>query len=752
MNEEFAINLKLVLDDSSVSHVQNVVNNIQSECENLTTKAGKSGVIQMFDLEEPTAYSARLQLLKFQIEDIMETINAIQEAPAAWGDNYQITLLKLQAELEKLIEQYNRLVEKERESGEEAEETAVKTSNIGRNLKNLLLGIVGIRSAYSAIHRAMSTYLSQNTELQQKITACWYALGSLLAPILEYIVNLFVKIVGFVDKLLKALGFAGINMSKFGKNTAKANKEVQKQLAGFDEINNLTKEQAGGSDDGGVNPFDTDLFGDKWQAFFDFIKLNAEMLKIIGIGAMFGIGVAMLFTGHPAIGLGMIVASGVLGYKYFSENWDYIVEKVGGVKNIILGLIAGFEIGMGLILLGSPKTIPLGIGLLAAGLGTAAAVLNWEEVPEKVRQIMGELMTIIGVSMAAIGLILFLTTKNPKWLLMALGGGAMAYGGAQIDTSWFKEWTDGFFKKTKETTDKIKKNWSEAWKNIGKRAQDRLKEMREYLSETSLAAAANWQELAKKAGERYEEIKATIKDKIKTAFSDAKTNASEAFQNIVTSFSGIGTKFSEIKKSISDNLTGAFSKIKKDAETAYSNMVNAFNNAGSKFESIAKTIKSKLESAFSTLKTTAQTAWNNAASVFDNNSSMASKIINFFKNINATISPQVKLPDITGYVNGGQIQWQVTGGQVLVMYDKGTNYVPNDQLALLHKGEAVIPAGYNQQGSPFVGNDETNDLLREFMNLVNNKDFKAVISQREVGQASVDYIHQQSRIMGGSIV
>ena len=28
-------------------------------------------------------------------------------------------------------------------------------------------------------------------------------------------------------------------------------------------------------------------------------------------------------------------------------------------------------------------------------------------------------------------------------------------------------------------------------------------------------------------------------------------------------------------------------------------------------------------------------------------------------------------------------------------YDVGTNYVPNDQLAMVHKGEAIIPAKYN---------------------------------------------------------
>jgi hypothetical protein len=38
-------------------------------------------------------------------------------------------------------------------------------------------------------------------------------------------------------------------------------------------------------------------------------------------------------------------------------------------------------------------------------------------------------------------------------------------------------------------------------------------------------------------------------------------------------------------------------------------------------------------------------------------------------------------------------------------YENGTNYVPSDQLAVLHKGEAVVPASQNQ-GAPYQGGGE----------------------------------------------
>ncbi len=54
--------------------------------------------------------------------------------------------------------------------------------------------------------------------------------------------------------------------------------------------------------------------------------------------------------------------------------------------------------------------------------------------------------------------------------------------------------------------------------------------------------------------------------------------------------------------------------------------------------------------------------------------------------------------------------------------DTGTNFVPNDQLAYIHKGEAVVPKKFNSDIYFNRGNDETNDLLRELIETIENKD------------------------------
>ena len=80
----------------------------------------------------------------------------------------------------------------------------------------------------------------------------------------------------------------------------------------------------------------------------------------------------------------------------------------------------------------------------------------------------------------------------------------------------------------------------------------------------------------------------------------------------------------------------------------------------------------------------------------------------------------------------------------------GTNYVPEDTLAMLHQGEAVVPKKFNSE--EFFGGDseETNELLRELISVVRKKNFS--ITKKEVGEASVDYIRSQTRLKGASVI
>lgn len=83
----------------------------------------------------------------------------------------------------------------------------------------------------------------------------------------------------------------------------------------------------------------------------------------------------------------------------------------------------------------------------------------------------------------------------------------------------------------------------------------------------------------------------------------------------------------------------------------------------------------------------------------------------------------------------------------LARLDVGTNYVPQDQLAYIHKGEAVIPKKYNNNG--FVnGTEVTNQLLEAIVEAVRDIDVRPQIQVTEVGKANDRYAVRMSRQLG----
>src|SRR5690606_3186546 len=78
----------------------------------------------------------------------------------------------------------------------------------------------------------------------------------------------------------------------------------------------------------------------------------------------------------------------------------------------------------------------------------------------------------------------------------------------------------------------------------------------------------------------------------------------------------------------------------------------------------------------------------------------------------------------------------------------GTNYVAQDGLAYLHKGEAVIPKKFNPAagGESGVGNREVVAALQKVERAVRDlRHIQAVISGESVGRAATGYINSEYR-------
>jgi hypothetical protein len=82
----------------------------------------------------------------------------------------------------------------------------------------------------------------------------------------------------------------------------------------------------------------------------------------------------------------------------------------------------------------------------------------------------------------------------------------------------------------------------------------------------------------------------------------------------------------------------------------------------------------------------------------------------------------------------------------------GTNYVPEDQVAMIHKGEAVIPKKFNSREYFGGGNEETNSKLDDILTAIGNIEINPYTTIRDVGKASLSYINAKSRQLGESVV
>ena len=674
MNEEFAIKLKTILDESSFSKAKQQLAEFSKTAQETASKSfspatNTTAQIDAESYEVATNHAKELEQTLSRIGDLQ----GLLDSPFGMGMSKE-EILAVEVEIEKLWNKVAKLTQTT-----DTEEVQKGASNIVEDLKQASkqavrfgLALIGVQGVYTSIRKAMTTWLAQNDELQNKLNACWYALGSLFAPVLEWLVNIFVKLVSVVDALAKALGFAGINMDKYGKK----GKNAQKQLAGFDEINNISKRS------GAENPFGdfgTEL-ANKFPNLANMVKANAEILKLIGIGASFGIGVALLFTGHVASGLGLILASGMLAIPYLKENWDYIVEKVGGVKNAIAGLLSGFSMGLGVVLLFSGHPA-LGLGLLLAGLTVSAVLIDWNVLPDTIREKLGIIGALVGGSLLAIGLIV--TLFNPALgLAMMLGGGLLSY------ISYTKVGKEGAL--AEYTTSELDKTTSAVSQGMG----NVTSEMLAGLDQMKFDNQSTWAMIDLMTGNGTDLMGSLIKaglDSVKEWFrntwNNIKTTASEFWNNL--------------KQGIA----------------------NFFTNAGN-------TISNKVRSIL--------------------NSYIISPINRVINWINSCLNSSYGGLNILGKQVIAPFSVSLGNLRSIPQLEVGTNFVPNDMLAMLHQGEAVVPKAFNED--QYSNSEETNELLRQLIEVVDSKEFRTYISQNEIGKTAVNYINQQSRIMGGSIL
>lgn len=126
------------------------------------------------------------------------------------------------------------------------------TSSVLRLGPALLMarGMMGI------LRRAVSAYIAENEKLSSTLSACWSGIGNLLGPIISRVISLVATAVAYITKFLSLLGFVGASTKKAisgaGGAAEKETEKLHRQLASFDELNILQREEDTSGGGGGA--------------------------------------------------------------------------------------------------------------------------------------------------------------------------------------------------------------------------------------------------------------------------------------------------------------------------------------------------------------------------------------------------------------------------------------------------------------------------------------------------------------------
>ena len=201
------------------------------------------------------------------------------------------------------------------------------------------------------------------------------------------------------------------------------------------------------------------------------IKENLDTIAMLIGGAYAAIGLILLLTGQGPVGLGLLVA----GLTSFAIGYGIdrgIIDSIKGSLTEIMSWVGTMLIPIGLML-AMTGHIPLGIGLIiggAAALGTEAAI-DKGLLTGDIKSMVTEITAILGTASMAIGAILLMSPASFALGLGLLFGGAVALGTAiAFNPSYFADKLKEMWAKLKTVASNFKNaivNWlNSVWNKI----------------------------------------------------------------------------------------------------------------------------------------------------------------------------------------------------------------------------------------------------------------------------------------------
>lgn len=175
-----------------------------------------------------------------------------------------------------------------------------------------------------------------------------------------------------------------------------------------------------------------------WDVATKKVAETNDAIVALMSSALLVLGVVLTFTGaNIPLGLGMIAVGAVGLGKVITENWDTISQALKGPFGAVVALVSTALLAVGAALAFSGANIGLGIGLMAVGavgLGTTIAV-NWDSITQVLVPVLDEIAMILGAALLVIGAIIAFSGGG-----LPLGIGLMIAGVAGLSAGIAVNW------------------------------------------------------------------------------------------------------------------------------------------------------------------------------------------------------------------------------------------------------------------------------------------------------------------------
>ena len=381
--------------------------------------------------------------------------------------------------------------------------------------------------------------------------------------------------------------------------------------------------------------------------------------------------------------------------NWAKENWPLVVGLLAGTALALSPLTDEF-------------TIWQNIGVVALCVGIGEGIKGFSDLIDGIKtknlDLVSDGLKEIAIAVGIVAIAIKLLTGSFDLLL---AGAIIVVTG--IVTFVVKHW------------DEIKYAVNECWKSIKENFNAMIDRLKEGVTAVKEWFAEKWDNIKYAVSECWTSIKNNW-EALKQKLSDGVNNLKNWF---IEKWTNIKSKWDEIKNGMIDGWETFKQKIKNGVDA----IVGFWDGIKQGAKDMANNVIASIEGMIN---------------------KAVSGINSLIRGINKI---HFSVPDWVPLIGGKYFGFNI--GQLnsvtLPRLDTGTNYVPSDQLAMIHKGEAVVPKKFNS-GEFFGGNDELVDKLDVLIDVVNNLDINPYITVKDVGEASVKYQNQQYRLRGRSLV